>query len=274
MAIMSRLVRIAAVATALLLPAGVGAGPDSAWTEGFHSRVRLVSGGTDQGRRLAGVEIKLDPGFKTYWRNPGESGLPPRFDWAASRNVAAVELEWPAPERLEDAGGVSHGYHDRVLIPVRITAKDPARPVTLALAVDYGVCKEICIPAHADLSLPLSDATTHRPLIEAALHTVPAKRALGAPDGLAVLAVEPVAGDKAGFAVAVRSPAGADSALFAEGPDGWYLSSSAAQPGGRFLITIHEKPNDAGPVSVRLTLTAGGQAVETDVHLDAGSPPR
>ena len=106
MAFGSRVVEFAAVAMLLASSGGAVAAQASGWDEGFHSRARLVSGGTDQGRMLAGIEIVLDPGFKTYWRNPGESGLPPRFDWSGQHECAAVELKWPAPHRTEDAAGV------------------------------------------------------------------------------------------------------------------------------------------------------------------------
>src|SRR5215218_4800098 len=94
----------AALLTGILArPALVRAEEASRWAEGFHSRARLVSGGAVRDVMWAGVEITLDPGFKTYWREPGESGLPPRFDWAGSTNAKAVELSWPAPMRIEDA---------------------------------------------------------------------------------------------------------------------------------------------------------------------------
>jgi DsbC/DsbD-like thiol-disulfide interchange protein len=275
MAIMSRLARILTLATLLFVPAGAQSDPGSAWTQGFHSRVRLVAGGTEDGRRLAGIEIKLDPGFKTYWRNPGESGLPPRLDWAASSNVAAVELRWPAPERFEDAAGVSFGYHDQVLLPLFVQAKDSTQPVTLSVTVDYGVCKDICIPAHAELSLPLSEDATHRPLLRAALDRVPRLQALGSQGALSVLGIEPVAGTTLAHAVTVRAPGGTDAVLFAEAPENWYVSTSPVRNDGSFLVTIDEKPKGAaGPVPVRLTLVAGDRAVETEVHLDAGHPPR
>src|SRR5690349_11425297 len=68
--------------------------PVSTSAQGFHSQVRLLSGGKQGEGWLSGIEIKLDQGFKTYWRNPGESGLPPSFDWSASENVEKVEVQW------------------------------------------------------------------------------------------------------------------------------------------------------------------------------------
>jgi DsbC/DsbD-like thiol-disulfide interchange protein len=269
MTIMSRIVQIAAMALAVM-PCGAKAEPASAWTDGFHSRVRLVSGGYQDGRLLAGIEIRLDPGFKTYWRDPGESGLPPRFEWSGSENVAGIDLRWPAPERSEDAAGVAHGYHDRVVFPVILEPKDAARPVMLAVTIDYGVCKEICIPAHADLALPLSADTAERPALQAWLDRVPRPQPLGAPGALSVLSVEPAVGDKPTLTIAVRAPEGPRPALFVEGPENWYFSTASSPTEGRFLVTIDEKPKDAtGDIPLRLTLVAGSHAVESSTRLDA-----
>jgi DsbC/DsbD-like thiol-disulfide interchange protein len=269
MTIMSRLLSIAAMAPLVVMAHGAKSEPASAWVEGFHSRARLVAGGYHQGRLLAGIEITLDPGFKTYWRDPGESGLPPRFEWSGSANAARVELQWPAPERSEDAGGVANGYHDRVIFPILSGPKDPTRPVSLAVQIDYGVCKDICIPAHAELALDLS-GQGDRPALQPWLDRVPRRRDLGDPAALSVLAVAPVAGDKPAFAVEVRAPEGSSPTLFAEGPDNWYLSTSSAEKDGRFLVTIEEKPKDAaGEIPIRFTLVAGDQAIETIAPVNA-----
>ena len=259
----------------LVLAAAALAGEASPWFQGHHSRARLVAGGADGAARLAAIEIVLDRGFKTYWRHPGESGLPPAFDWSASENVAMAEVLWPAPTRFEDAGGVSYGYANGVVFPVRFTRGDPGKPVHLVLKLDYGVCKDICIPARADLSLGLTDDGPGRSTIEAALAKVPVAQALGAQGDLSVLAVEPVKQDKPAYTVTIRAPSGAKPALFAEGPENWYLSTSLPDDANRFTVTVEEKPKDAsGPVPLRLTLVAGGKSVETEVSLDAGGPAR
>jgi DsbC/DsbD-like thiol-disulfide interchange protein len=279
MTILSRRAFALGLATALASPAA-RAGEASDWTQGHRSRVRLVAGGAEGGARLAGIEIALDAGFKTYWRTPGESGLPPAFDWAGSENLAAAEVLWPAPRRVEDAGGVAYVYKDRVLLPVRAVPRDAAKPVRLALRLDYGVCRDICIPAQANLALDLvGGETSHRPAVEAALARMPKPQALGAPGDLSVLSLEPAAaGAKPALAVTVRAPAGAD--LFVEGPDNWYLGAGPMQPGlgagsGRFPVEIFERPKDAaGRLDLRLTLVSGERAVETAASLDTASLPR
>ncbi|MGO4523668.1 protein-disulfide reductase DsbD domain-containing protein [Microvirga sp. 2MCAF35] len=243
--------------------------------QGFHSRARLISGGQQGAAWLAGIEITLDPGFKTYWRNPGDSGLPPRFDWSGSENVADVAIRYPAPYRHEDAAGVAYVYGKKVVLPVLVTAKDNTKPVRLAMSADYGVCKDICIPARADMSVDLTADGPDRSAIEAALAKVPRPQALGAQAELSVLAVEPVTQDKPTFSVTVRAPDGTKPSLFAEGPENWYFSTSQPDDANRFTVTVEEKPKDAsGPVPLRLTLVAGGKSVETEVSLDGNGQPR
>jgi len=243
--------------------------------QGFHSRARLISGGQQGDVWLAGIEITLDQGFKTYWRNPGDSGLPPRFDWAGSENVAGTEIRFPAPYRHEDAAGVAYVYGKKVVLPVLVRAKEQGKPVKLVLSAEYGVCKDICIPARAELSLDLTAEGPDRSAIEAALAKVPRPQALGAQAELSVLSVAPLAQDKPAFTVTVQAPDGAKPSLFAEGPENWYFSTSLPDDANRFTVTVEDKPRDAaGPVPLRLTLVAGGKSVETEVSLDGKEPPR
>ncbi|WP_262296186.1 protein-disulfide reductase DsbD domain-containing protein [Microvirga sesbaniae] len=271
---MAFMFRAASVAIFLLLPVhAIVAQPAS--SQGFHSRARLISGGQQGDVWLAGIEITLDQGFKTYWRNPGDSGLPPRFDWAGSENVAGAEIRYPAPDRHEDAAGVAYVYGKKVVLPVLVRAKDGTKPVRLALAAEYGVCKDICIPARADLSLDLTAGGQDRATIAAALAKVPRPQALGAPSDLAVLSVEPMTQSKPAFSVTVRAPEGTKPSLFAEGPENWIVSTSVPDDANRFTVTVEDRPKEAAAaVPLRLTLVAGGQSVETEVSLDANGLPR
>jgi DsbC/DsbD-like thiol-disulfide interchange protein len=275
MAIMFRIAPAVIFSIVFLFPAFGQSLGFSQWVEGLHSRARLISGGAYEDRLLAGIEMALDPGFKTYWRNPGESGLPPRFDWSGSENVAAIDIRWPAPSRTEDAADIAYVYNQGVVLPVLVKPEDPNKPVRLALSLDYGICKDICIPARASMSATLTREGPQRAALEEALAAVPRPQALGAKGDLSIVAVEPLGGDKPGFRAVVRAPAGHRPVLFAEGPDDWYLSTSPADDANRFTVTVEDKPKDAsGPVPVRLTLVAGGQAIEAEVSLDGGNRPR
>ncbi|HEY8565528.1 MAG TPA: protein-disulfide reductase DsbD domain-containing protein [Beijerinckiaceae bacterium] len=283
-AAVSRRSLLAGLAGLALMPgrtAWASASPSaSPWAEGQRSRVRLLDGGPEGAVRLAGLEIALSEGFKTYWRHPGDSGIPPTLDWSGSVNLAAAEVLWPAPMRFEDGGGTSFGYAGGVILPVRATPLEPDRPVALRLNLAYGVCKDICIPARADLALALAGTTTAEAgRIGDALRRVPRKAALGASEPLAVLAVAPVAG-QAALTVEARAPAGAQ--LFVEGPEDWFLSAGEGVPQGsadgatlRFPVEIVERPKQpAGSVPLLLTLVSSETAVEVEAGLDAGALPR
>lgn len=276
--------RLAPALLCALLGSAAVAGENSPWAVGLGAKARLLVGGEAGTARLAAVEIAPDRGFKTYWRHPGESGLPPAFDWSRSTNLAAVEVLWPAPRRFEDGGGVTYGYKGGVVLPLRVTPREAGRPVRLALTLDYGVCKDICIPVRAELSLDVpaggSAAPTPPAVIERALDAVPERRAIGAGGELSVLAVEPAGAEKPELLVTVRAPS--PPQLFAEGPEGWFLSTPSGAPGWppggsapktvTVPVAVDERPAEAaGPVPVRLTVTAGGRAIETEALLDAAA---
>src|SRR5712664_501682 len=119
----------------------------SPWQRDGHSAVRLLAGSRSGAVLLGGIAFQLQPGWKTYWRTPGDSGVPPRFDFSKSENIEAVTVMWPAPLKFDDgAGGVSLGYHDQTVLPLRIVPKSADRPVTLRAAISYAVCEKLCIP--------------------------------------------------------------------------------------------------------------------------------
>lgn len=125
---------------------------------GAHSSARLLAGGESGGVYRVGVEIALDPETITYWRQPGDAGSPPIFDFSGSENVAQAEVLYPAPKRLVEAGIEVAGYDRSVIFPIRVTPKDARAPVRLKLALDYAACSAICTPAKARLSLALPTA--------------------------------------------------------------------------------------------------------------------
>ena len=150
----------------------------SAWSGQTSSKARLVSGTVARNgapELYAGVQLRMDPGWKTYWRNPGDSGVPPSFDWSGSENLKSAEVLYPAPHRFADANGTAIGYHDEVVFPVKITPEHEGEPVTLSLTFDYGLCKDLCIPNTAALRavLPPDLGKGDGRLLETALSRVP-----------------------------------------------------------------------------------------------------
>src|SRR5262245_24638064 len=117
----------------LTLSRPAAAADASPWDGAARAAVRLIAGG-QRGPAAAtvhraGVEIRLAPGWKTYWRYPGDSGVPPRFDFTSSRNVKSVTVRWPAPQRLTDESGTSIGYKHDIVFPLEVVPQDAAKPV-------------------------------------------------------------------------------------------------------------------------------------------------
>jgi DsbC/DsbD-like thiol-disulfide interchange protein len=128
--------------------------PRDAWPgAGKHFKLRLVSGAREGRLWRAGLDITLDSGWKTYWRMPGDAGVPPDFRWNESRTVADVKVYWPAPARYIDTGGETVGYKDRVIFPLDVTVENGAPPAKLMLDLFFAVCEDICIPAKAQAAL-------------------------------------------------------------------------------------------------------------------------
>src|ERR1700674_4694872 len=190
----------------------------SPWQRDDHSAVRLIAGSRSGSVLLGGIAIQLDPGWKTYWRTSGDSGVPPRFDFSKSDNVEAVTVLWPAPTKFDDgAGGFSLGYHDQVLLPLRIVPKINDKPVTLRANINYAVCEKICIPVEASTELTFASvASTEDSVLFAALDTVPKPASVGDPNPLTIRDVKREG--KSTVLIDVLSPDARTVNLFIEGP--------------------------------------------------------
>src|SRR5271156_6778195 len=273
--------RLTLVAVAFCLPAGAHAQDTSDWDTQPHTAARLIPGSPVKTAGAAflraGVEIRLDPGWKTYWREPGDSGVPPTFDFSGSENVKSVSVEWPAPERFPDgAGGNSIGYVGRVVLPLHVVQKDAARRSSVHLKLSYAVCGNLCVPAEATLELTLSgDGAEETALAKEELR-VPRRVAPGAGKGLAVISAhrEP-GGEHDRIVVEVAAPKDAPVDLFVEGPTpDWSLP--LPEPSGtdgelrRFTFDLDGLPPGASAKDVTLTFTAvsGDDAIEVPIHLD------
>lgn len=125
----------------------------SAWLTTEGGRVRLVTTGLpNEDGKLSGVlEIDLMPGWKTYWRDPGEAGVPPVVDVSAAPNIASAELSFPAPERFDDGYSKWVGYKHPVALPVTFSVKEATGPATIDASVFLGICETICIPVQGRL---------------------------------------------------------------------------------------------------------------------------
>ena len=166
----------------------VRAEDSSPWQRDAHSALRLLAGSRSGAVLLGGIAIQLQPGWKTYWRTPGDSGVPPRFDFSKSDNVEAVTVLWPAPMKFDDgAGGTALGYKQQVVLPLRIVAKNADKPVTLRANINYAVCDKICIPVEANAELGIASvASTEDGALSDALNAVPKPANVGDPNPLTI----------------------------------------------------------------------------------------
>lgn len=237
------------------------------WAPTSKSQARLVAASPD----LAGFEIRLAPGAITYWRDPGDAGLPPTLDFSGSDNVAGVEALFPAPKRIAEAdGGQAFGYEGGVVFPLRVRLREPAKPATLRLNVDFAVCEKLCVPAKAHLELTLTSAagSPYADAIHAAVAAVP--RAV-APTAFGAL--EALGADS--WRLCAPRQAGPPRDLFAEPPEGWWIKVKPAQADESrdcFTLTVGDKPKGAAlPITLRLTLTGGAGPLETTMEAAAKS---
>ncbi len=151
----------AALALALLFQAAgappllAAAGP---WLDHEQARLRLISAGEAAGeaeRLSLGLQVRLQPGWKIYWRSPGDAGFPPNLDWSASDNLAEAQVSWPVPERFSLFGLETFGYHDEVVLPIEARVARAGEALSLHAAIGYLICEEICIPYKGELTLDL-----------------------------------------------------------------------------------------------------------------------
>lgn len=152
---------LSAATATCLLPSLPAAASSSTWFQAEGGQVRLVTtGAPDKDGRLQGaLEIMLKPGWKTYWRDPGDSGVPPQLDVAASTNIAGAQMSFPAPQRHDDGYGKWAGYDRPVALPVVFTLAEPDKQATIDADIFLGMCETICIPVQTRLSVdPASSA--------------------------------------------------------------------------------------------------------------------
>jgi DsbC/DsbD-like thiol-disulfide interchange protein len=248
----------------------------SPWQRSGHAAVRLLAGSRSGSVLLGGVAMQLEQGWKTYWRNPGDSGVPPRFDFSKSDNVEAVTVLWPAPTKFDDgAGGHSLGYHNQIVLPLRIVAKNADKPVTLRADINYAVCEKICIPVEANTELSFASvASTEDGALSAALDTVPKPASIGDPNPLTIRDVKREG--KSTVLVDVAAPDGKEVSLFVEGPTpDWGLPIpnliEKSPPGvKRFTFELDGLPPGAKPdgAALKLTLVGGDRSYEFNINLD------
>ncbi len=279
---MTRLVTVIK-ALFVLLPLSMLAGESfaaaSTWWQTEHGEVRLIASSAAAGQAdevLFGLHFRMKPGWKIYWRSPGDAGFPPSPDWSGSENLGDARLLWPAPHRFSVLGLETMGYTVEVVLPVVVAPFEPGKPIRLAGRVRYLTCEEICVPYEAKLALALpagpETSSLQAGLIEQFLQRVPSTSENA---GLQIMRVT-VEGSPP--AQALRLSVVADTPLatpdvFVEGPRGVAFGAPEVRLGSdrrsalmRIAVSTPKgKPIDLAGESIRLTLVDGERALERSV---------
>lgn len=213
---------------------------------------------TREAGQMAGLHLQLAPGWKTYWRSPGDAGIPPAFDWSGSDNVASVRVHWPAPHVFAVNGLTTIGYSGDVVLPIEITPRNPAQPVHLRGEVEMGVCSDICVPATLSFDSVIDGPGAPHQAISAALASQPRS---GHDSGVTSIqcTVEPV---KDGLRVEARltlPPTGGEETVVIEpGQSGVWVDQAQVRRDGRTLTAVTEM---VGPTAAPFALARDGIVV-------------
>lgn len=273
----------------------------SDWIRTAGAQVRLIAApatvSDPEAWQSAGIEVRLEPGAKTYWRAPGDTGVPPTIDFAASQGIRDLTFDYPAPVGFDDgAGGMAIGYRDTQIFPVRFRLEKPPEPVVsggffsrkveqpppvppkLAMSIDFGVCvKNMCLPAQAKTALPLGSGVLEAALgdrLTAAQARVPQRQKVGAPGPLGISSVL-VHRHGADYEIEIAARTGTDSTttgVFIETKETLVAKRIGAPIGGAavFKAVSRQAPDDKLG-EARITLATGTGAIDVMVDLDAAT---
>jgi DsbC/DsbD-like thiol-disulfide interchange protein len=260
-------IRVLFLAT-LALPSGAHAA-HSDWADADQAQLRLLLTAPAEGGIAGGIEIVLEPGWHTYWRNPGESGVPPVFDFSGSKNVAKVDVRYPAPSRFDDAGSVSLIYMDEVVFPLVVAPQDAGSPVTLHVEASFGVCSEVCVPTRVSAEVASSPAPD--PLAAARIASfAPRVPRTPEPGRFDIEAVKP---EENALVIDVRMPESSTMDLFADPPRGWFIGQPAfverSAGVSRYRLPLAGRPAGEPLTGQTFTFVAvsGGEAIEKAVEI-------
>ncbi len=218
---------------------------------------------TAQGTRMAALHLSLADHWKTYWRAPGDAGIPPSFDWSGSSNIARVTMHWPRPEVFHLNGMQSVGYMNSLVLPLEFTPRDPAQPMLLRAKVDIGVCNDICIPATLTLSADLAGQGRPDAAIRSALAEVPTPARKAGLKGFRC-SVSPIK-DGVHLTARIELPAQGptETALFESAdPSIWFGATATHRDGGTVTAEADMVPPAGTPFMLdrsKLTITLLGQ---------------
>lgn len=253
---------------AFLVMPGPAQAASSDWFETDGARLRLVTAdaaGAD-GLMRGVLQIDLDDGWKTYWKDPGDAGIAPQIDISASMNVRSAELSFPAPVRFQEGDEVSIGYVEPVALPVTLRVEDPEKFTAIDADVLLGICKEICVPVQARLSVtPGGEAGEADPVITEGFSRLPSPASAG-------FGLNGIRDEGSSLLAEAILPNGATGAeLFVVTPKGWEFGVpmlETADGHRAFRIPVVSRPDAVTPGTVLdFTLVADDKSVEGQARI-------
>jgi DsbC/DsbD-like thiol-disulfide interchange protein len=243
-------------------------------TNGVQSFEFLNGWRMEDGGHMAAVRIQLDEGWKTYWRAPGSFGIPARFDWTGSKNVASVRFHWPTPHIYNEAGLITIGYKDELVLPIEFTPVSGSKKMVVAADVEFGVCADVCVPASAKFEaiLPATSEIGDKDdtlAIRASLKNRPTPSLSAGVRNIAC-SVTPEPGGfhlVARFETARTLSKSAMTVVEYPSEDLWIEGSGTSNTGrnvsvSAMLFTVAETPIILDRSKIRLTLFNGGTAID------------
>lgn len=228
----------------------------------------LDGGVTSRGTYVAALRLTLADGWKTYWRAPGEAGIPPRFDWRGSDNVGNVAVTWPTPVVFELGGMKSIGYKHELVLPVEITPARANQPVRLSGQIEIGVCKDVCLPSTLDFDHRLDATAKRNPEIAAALAQRPYSKGEAGVRAATCRLTPSADGMRIEARIAMPTAGGKEFTVFEPGtPDLWATEAQSVRDGD-VLVASSELVNDTGNAMaidrsrIRITVLGRNHAVD------------
>lgn len=262
--------RAASLALAFVAPSVVGL-PAVAQSGGGYENVvsaQLLPGWVqDDGSVMAGLRLTLQPGWKTYWRAPGDAGIPPHFDFSGSENLRGIQVFWPRPEVQDQNGMRTLGYSDVVVLPIAFSPRRAGQPLRLTGALDMGVCREVCVPVSLQLTGNLPGQGGENSIRSALASRPETARSAGV--GQVTCEARPISdGMHLTAHIPVGPLGGAEHAVF-ELPDRsvWISEVQVSRKGGTLVAEADMVPPTAAPFAInrsdiRITLLTDNRAID------------
>jgi len=260
---MKPLVPILAIA-ACAVPLGAAADPFA-----HVAKVEVLPGWqTQDGTHMAGLQVTLAPGWKTYWRAPGDAGIPPQFSWAGSDNIAGAAFHWPTPEVIDQNAMRAIGYHGGMVLPIELIPNTAGAPITLSGEISMGICEDICIPVTLPFEAVLPPDGGRDTAIAAALLNQPLTAA-EADVAAATCIMRPGTDSMQVTATVTMPPAGENETVVIEtaNPKIWVSPADVMRDGDRLYATVdmmHVTGSDFAidRSGVRITVLGSNYAVD------------